>query len=377
MSGADTVAVDNADGLVAPIYLVIDPDVPDKREWILVRAINGTVLENVLRGLEGSNGTPGQGIDHDTGAKVRSVPTKQIFDDIFADVEQVGTDLATHVADPGDPHAAAQYMKLTTGDQRYLNLVGGTMQGVIRMGSTPASGSKIANLAAGTQSGDAINWDQFQNAVAGGFDGDHDSLTNVVSSQHHVKYSDADAVNAMGPKSDNNDLNHDRYLDSDAVDAVAASGDFYTTAETYDKGEVDGLIAGLQSQITANAGAIGGKANSSHVHAAADTTTGAFLTARIPSLDAAKINTGTFSSARIPPLDAGKITTGILSVSRIPTLNANKISAGTFGAGNYTFQNLVGFGSIEVATTVQFLGLAINAGGASLRLVGTAVTRSA
>ena len=259
-------------------------------------------------------------------------------------------------------------MKLTTGDQRYVNVVGDTMQGALLMGSTPASGFKIRNLQAGTQSGDAINWDQFQTAVGDGFDGDHDSLTNVTPDQHHAKYTDGEAVSAMGTKNDNNDLNHDRYLDSDAVSAVAASGDFYTTAQTYSQAEVDGLISGLQSQITANANAIGGKANTSHNHTAAQTTSGAFAAARIPGLDSAKIVSGLLSVARIPSLDTGKITTGVFGENRLPNTLAE----------NYTFQGSVGIaGPFNANSTVNFSGLAINAGGSDLRLVGTAVTRSA
>ena len=368
VAGADSVQVDNADGLVAPIYLVIDPDVVDKREWILVRAINGTLLENIVRGLEGSVGTPGQGVDHIAGAKVRSVPTKQIFDDLFGDIETNAADLVAHVADTGDPHSAAGYMKLTTGDARYLNLVGGTMQGAILMGTSPGAGNKIRNLAAGTATGDAINWDQFQNAVAGGFDGDHASLTNVLTDQHHTKYTDAEAVLAMGPLNDNNDYNHNRYEDADAVAAIQASGDFYDTSETYSQTEVDNLISGLQSQITANTNAIGGKANTSHNHTAAQTTSGTFLAARIPGLDAGKIVSGVLSTARIPSLDTGKITTGVFSEARLPN---------TFSE-NYTFLGSLGVaGPFNANSTVNFSSaLPINAGGVDLRLVGSAVTRS-
>ena len=42
------------------------------------------------------------------------------------------------------------------------------------------------------------------------FDEDHGALSNVTADQHHVKYSDANAVSAMGAKADSNPLNHDQ-----------------------------------------------------------------------------------------------------------------------------------------------------------------------
>ena len=71
-------------------------------------------------------------------------------------------------------------------------------------------------------------------------------------------------------------------------------------------------------------------ATGAHVHAAADTTTGAFAAARIPSLDTSKITTGAFVDARIPSLNASKITAGSFADARIPNLVATKITSGTF-----------------------------------------------
>jgi len=53
----------------------------------------------------------------------------------------------------------------------------------------------------------------------------HSSLSNVTTSQHHVKYTDAEAVTAMGAKGDANPLNHDRYTDAEAVTAMGAKAD--------------------------------------------------------------------------------------------------------------------------------------------------------
>jgi hypothetical protein len=71
-------------GPTSPCYLVIDPDVPAKREYIL---FNGTFTATTFvtsalgnRYLAGSGA--GSGITHDAGAIVRSVPTSQAFTDL-------------------------------------------------------------------------------------------------------------------------------------------------------------------------------------------------------------------------------------------------------------------------------------------------------
>jgi len=82
--------------------------------------------------------------------------------------------------------------------------------------------------------------------------------------------------------------------------------DFYTT------GEADAAFAAI-----------------SHTHAAGDITTGTFVDARIPSLDAGKTTTGVFNIARIPDIPASKVT-GILDAARIPSLDAGKTTTGVF-----------------------------------------------
>jgi len=54
---------------------------------------------------------------------------------------------------------------------------------------------------------------------------------------------------------------------------------------------------------------------SSHVHAAADVTSGTFSTARIPSLAASIITSGTFADARISDMAASKLTAGTISLT--------------------------------------------------------------
>lgn len=51
----------------------------------------------------------------------------------------------------------------------------------------------------------------------------HGDLTGVTADQHHAKYTDGEAVSAMGAKGDANPLNHDRYTDAEAVSATAAA----------------------------------------------------------------------------------------------------------------------------------------------------------
>jgi len=76
---------------------------------------------------------------------------------------------------------------------------------------------------------------------AAGGDVDHADIQNVTAAQHHAKYTDADAVSAMGGKADGNPLNHDIYVDADAVSAMGGKADgnplnhdIYTDGEAVD-----------------------------------------------------------------------------------------------------------------------------------------------
>lgn len=51
----------------------------------------------------------------------------------------------------------------------------------------------------------------------------------AIASAHHSRYTDGEAVDAMGVKGDSNPLNHDRYTDEDAV--AACSGAYIPTSE--------------------------------------------------------------------------------------------------------------------------------------------------
>ena len=246
-AGATSVALVSALGLEAPVYLVIDPDVPAKREWIRVTAININTIDAMDRGLEGSNGPAGTGVDHDSGAVIRAIFTSQLQDDLFFDINALETWDTDHVAD-SNPHPVyltqgegdAQYIQLDGGNAPtadipwgtnritsladaqadgdavnrgqvlaadaghvaaadphvvYLKLLGGQMAGEIDMGNF-----KITSVGAPTLNGDAATKQYVDDEIGGlpiAFDGDHASLTNVTADQHHVKYLDSDAVLAI------------------------------------------------------------------------------------------------------------------------------------------------------------------------------------
>ena len=263
LAGATSVALVSALGLEAPVYLVIDPDVPAKREWIRVTALNVNTIDNMDRGLEGSQGPGGTGVDHDSGAVIRAIFTSQLQDDIFSDINALETADTDHVAD-SNPHPVyltqgegdAQYLRLNGGNAPtadipwggqqltnlgdaqadgdavnrgqvlaadaahvnaadphavYLLLSGGQMSGDIDMGN-----AQITSLGGPTLNDDAANKQYVDDAITsipGGFSGDHADLTNIQSDDHHIKY-----------------------LDSDAVAAIAASNLYYN------KTEVDSLF---------------------------------------------------------------------------------------------------------------------------------------
>ena len=120
LAGATSVAVDSAIGLDDPCYLVIDPDIPLKREWVRVNTINANNLENMIRNQQGSVGD----IDHISGAKVRAIFTKQLQDDIFDDLEDAELWITGHVNVIQQPHPHAQYLREADANGIYLQLSG-------------------------------------------------------------------------------------------------------------------------------------------------------------------------------------------------------------------------------------------------------------
>ena len=210
LSGVTTAVVDSVVGLAAPLYLVVDPDEPLKREWIRVNTINGNNLENIVRGLSGSVGGAG-GVDHDPGAKVRAMFSMQNLDDIFLDILDNTDAGGIHIGDPGDPHANAGYLKLAAANGLYVNKDGDVMTGLLTL-----SGAPTANLHAATK--------LYVDDLVGGipiFSGLHSDLTDLPDpSAHHTRYTDNESQLAMGLINDINPFHHNRYTDGEAVSAV-------------------------------------------------------------------------------------------------------------------------------------------------------------
>ena len=257
--GVTTAILDSTAGLASPVYLVVDPDVEGKREWIRVNGVqDATTLINLVRDQTGSVGD----INHDVGAKVRAIFAMQHLDDIFLDIAENTAAGQTHIDDTGDPHAAAGYLKTAIAQNDFVRKDGSTMTGFLLLSAAPT-----ADLHAATKL-------YVDNAIGGlppAFDGDHANLSNVLPDQHHSRYTDNDAQLAMGAIGDINPFHHDKFTDADAVAAVhsiydpGAIGDGnpenhnrYTDGEAvaavdlsgfYTKGEMDTI---LQQYYTRN-----------------------------------------------------------------------------------------------------------------------------
>jgi len=251
--GITSVVVDSTIGLAAPVYLVIDPDVPAKREWVRVNTINGSTLENLVRNQAGSVGD----VLHETGAKIRAIFAQQHLDDIFLDIEENTAAQGTHADDAGNPHANAGYLKQGVADNTYLALAGGTMAGAIAMADNPITGLPLVPVAAT----EAVSKDYIDNLPAG-FSGLHADLTDLpLPDAHHTRYADTEAITAMGIVGDANPYNHTKYVDPGGVYLPLAGGtmlglvtlsgvptaDLHAATKKY----VDDAIAALPAPIDA------------------------------------------------------------------------------------------------------------------------------
>lgn len=148
--GAFTVSVESTAGLnpSEPMYLVIEPDVPGQREWLRVISFTGNQINIdpnpndyavTGRNMPGSDGD----LLHPQGAKVRSVPTSMIYDDLFSDTEENADDLTQHInaSKVSDPHANAAYLQSATinagddkdADKLYLLLSGSNTTAIAPM----------------------------------------------------------------------------------------------------------------------------------------------------------------------------------------------------------------------------------------------------
>ena len=205
-----SVTVESTAGLDDPAYLVIDPDKPTLREWIRVGTISPGLFENIARNQEGSVGN----IDHDTGAIVRAVFTKQLQDDIFEDIEDIEGAITGHVNVGQQPDPHIQYLKEADAEATYVPLAG-TQAQLPMTGALVLYGPPTADLVAATK----LYVDDLVAAVPPQTFL-HADLTDIGASDHHVRYANSEAVAAMGGIGNTNPLNHSRYTNAEAVAAV-------------------------------------------------------------------------------------------------------------------------------------------------------------
>lgn len=147
-------------GLTAPCYLVLSPDDPVLREYVLAETVDtgtGVLGISANRGLAGSANAP-NGSTHPAGAKVRAVPVHQTLDDIFSDIE-TGETWETQHAPGTDPHP--QYITDTEGDAKYVEVAGDTMTGPLVLPGDPTAALQAAPkqyVDAASPIGEVIMW---------------------------------------------------------------------------------------------------------------------------------------------------------------------------------------------------------------------------
>jgi len=158
--------------LNAPVYLVLEPDVPTKREYVLVTAINGTQF-TLSRGLEGSaEGVGAGGGSHPNPVKIRAIFTHQNLNDIWDAIvppNGIEQSLLNHITDGGDPHEQAGYLTEVDSNLLYVQLDGGNrlaMTGYLKLFADPV------------QATDAATKDYVDTEVG---DQDHDHATPIAA----------------------------------------------------------------------------------------------------------------------------------------------------------------------------------------------------
>jgi hypothetical protein len=107
--------VESTVGLIAPGYLVVDPDDPTKREYFKYTIINGANLQFPDTGFRGLRGSAAGAQGHLAGARVRAVAVGQWLDDIFSDIEDLEAEQAAFLDLAG---TRAMFGDLNMGDNK-------------------------------------------------------------------------------------------------------------------------------------------------------------------------------------------------------------------------------------------------------------------
>ncbi|MCL1595087.1 MAG: hypothetical protein M3132_12115 [Actinomycetia bacterium] len=171
-----SVSIESTAGLDDPAYFVIDPDKPTLREWIRVGTITPGLFENIVRNQEGSVGN----IDHETGAIVRAVFTKQLQDDIFDDVEDIEGAVTSHVNPVQQPDPHSQYLLESQGEDLYVPLAGNPNDAM--------TGALHLRISDPTDDEEATK----KSYVDGGL-----ATHTAIDAAHHVRYADSEARTAV------------------------------------------------------------------------------------------------------------------------------------------------------------------------------------
>ena len=160
-ASADVILLQSAQNLRSPGYLVIEPDVSEKREYISFTGIATNSLTGVVRGLSGGQA----GVTHDSGKVVRAVVLHQFFDDLFTDIEALEATSAAHVGrSTGHPTAKRTAQGFMSGaDKAKLDGIEASAKG------DQTSAEILASLLGVDGSGSKLDADLLDGIEASGF----------------------------------------------------------------------------------------------------------------------------------------------------------------------------------------------------------------
>lgn len=198
-SGTTSILLTTASGLVGPGYLVLEPNVPAKREYIRFESVSTNTLNGVTRGLDGSAAGAQA---HDSGVKIRAVAVHQWLDLIFTDIETLEAADSAHVGGTD----TADHPEATT---------------VIRGFMSSTDKAKLDGIDAGAQA-------------------DHGGLSGVTANQHHNQQHVLDGADHSGQVS-NAQVPVGAVTQHQAALAITESQITDLTPHTTDHGVLDGL----------------------------------------------------------------------------------------------------------------------------------------